>query len=200
MQSVGRFVPQKDKPRCAEYVRRTMPDPRAVSVNRAIFLDRDGTLIEDSGYLFRPDDMVVLPNVVEALALLRRAGFRLIVVTNQSGVARGLYTEDDIDAVHAELVRRLGAFDALYHCPHHEAGTEAPYAIACRCRKPGPEMVERGIAAFDLDPAACHIVGDRDSDLEAGAAVGVRGWKVRSGPSGEGDWDDLLAVAREVTR
>ena len=140
-------------------------DPRAP----ALFLDRDGVLIEDKGYLFRPEDVVWLPGVDEALAAWRAAGFRIIVITNQSGVARGYFDEVAVLRLHAWMNARLGsAIDAFYYCPH---GPDSD----CACRKPRPGMFLQAIAEHQIDPARSLAVGDSARDIEAAAAAGVRG-------------------------
>lgn len=145
----------------------------------AVFLDRDGTVIHDPGYLARPEDVRLLPGAAEAIARLNRAGWPVVMVTNQSGIGRGYYSEEDFRAVQAELERRLSevgaGLEGVHFCPHD------PTVHACRCRKPGRELFERAIAEHDLDPAASWFVGDRLRDV-----VPAAHWKGRA-----------LLVARE---
>ena len=157
----------------------------------AAFLDRDGTLIEDVHHLVRPDQVRVLPGVPDAVRRLREAGYQVIVVTNQAGVARGLFTERDVADVHAHLATLIEV-DAVYHCPHHP-----DFTGACDCRKPAPGLLIRAIAERGLDPRGCFVVGDKRSDVEAGRALGIPGYLVRTGYAEIGDWptyDDLAAV------
>lgn len=163
----------------------------------AVFLDRDGVVIEDSHYLGDPARVRILPGVPEAVASLNRAGWRVVVVTNQSGVARGLFTEPDVEAVHehlAELLCGYGAkIDAFHHCPHHPDGEVEAYRVACACRKPRPGMLRRAADELGLDLAASWMVGDRVTDLQAGAAVGCRTVLVRTG-------NGVLVNAAELDR
>ena len=135
----------------------------------ALFLDRDGVLIADKGYVFRTTDVEWLPGVAEALREARAAGFRIVVVTNQSGVARRLYGEDDVRRLHDWMNAQLGAaIDAFYYCPH---GPDSD----CDCRKPKPGLFLRAISEMDIDPARSLAVGDKPRDVEAARAAGVRG-------------------------
>jgi D-glycero-D-manno-heptose 1,7-bisphosphate phosphatase len=151
----------------------------------AVFLDRDGVVIEDSHYLGHADRIRPLPGAAEAIAGLNRAGWPVVVVTNQSGVARGLFSESDVGAVHArlaEVLREFGArIDAFHYCPHHPEAEVAAYRVECECRKPKSGMLRRAAAELGLDLAASWLVGDRVTDLEAGAAVGCRTVLVRTG-------------------
>jgi D-glycero-D-manno-heptose 1,7-bisphosphate phosphatase len=151
----------------------------------AVFLDRDGTLVEDHGFLDALDRMRLYPWTADALRLVRRAGFAVVVITNQSGVGRGIFDEAFLDAVHAELDTRLargGArIDAYYHCPHHPTEARDAYRQVCRCRKPGPGMIEAACRDLDLDPARSVMVGDRWIDVACGHAAGARSVLVRTG-------------------
>lgn len=151
----------------------------------AVFLDRDGTLIEEVGYLDRPDRVALYPWSVDAIRLLNRAGVRVVVVTNQSGVARGFFTEDVVEEVHRHIASILAAggarIDAYYYCPHHPDGRVAEYARACDCRKPGRGLVDRAAAEFGIDPARSFAVGDRWLDVALARCVGARGILVRTG-------------------
>ena len=151
----------------------------------AIFLDRDGVLIEDSHYLGDRSRVRLVPAAAEAVAALNRAGWAVVVVTNQSGVARGMFSEADVVAVHdhlADLLRGYSArIDAFHHCPHHPDGDVAEYRVACECRKPEAGMLLRAAADLGLDLAASWMIGDRVSDLQAGAAAGCRTALVRTG-------------------
>jgi len=145
---------------------------------RAVLLDRDGTIIEDADYLTDPAQVRLLPGVPEALRALREAGFLLIVVTNQSAIARGWLTEEQLASVHEELDRLLalkGArLDAYYYCPHLPGGEVDRYAVDCRCRKPQPGLLEAAARDWGLDLARCYAVGDSERDVEAGRRAGCR--------------------------
>ncbi len=142
-------------------------------MKKAFFLDRDGVINAEVEYLYKPDETVILPGVVSALRRLREAGFLAIVVTNQSGVARGMYGEADVHAVHERIRELLAAegasVDGFYHCPHHPK-----FSSPCDCRKPQPGMLLAACRDFDIDPARSAMVGDRLSDLAAGRAAGCR--------------------------
>lgn len=141
------------------------------ATNKAVFLDRDGVLNKEVGtYVWEPDKFIVLEGVPESLAQLKQAGYYLIVVTNQAGIAKGLYTTADVQACYAKLQASCNnVLDALYFAPAH------PSVSASLLRKPDSLMLEKGIARFQLDPAQCWMVGDRYRDMEAGIKVGVRG-------------------------
>lgn len=135
----------------------------------AVFFDRDGTLIVDQDYLSDPAGVRMLPGVPQAIRSLKDAGYRVYVVSNQSGVARGYFTEAAVKRVTARLKRLLAAkgakLDGFFHCPHHPKGTVPKYRKSCRCRKPGPGMVEQAAAKHPLDLAHSFIVGDKSDDL-----------------------------------
>lgn len=167
----------------------------------AAFLDRDGVINEDHGYVHRPEEFALLPGVERALKRLRKAGFLLILVTNQSGVARGYFTEEAVSALHDHLAQLLAqqevAFDGIYHCPHHPDGKVARYARHCACRKPQPGMLLQAIADLGIDPARSFIVGDKQSDLEAGEAAGLgAGYLVGT----EADFLDLASVVDALVK
>ena len=155
------------------------------AMNAAVFLDRDGTLIDDIDYLSGFDQIALFPWTVDALRLIARAGYLTVVVTNQSAVARGIVTEDFVRATHAELNRRLergGAhIDAFYFCPHHPDATIEQYRRECRCRKPEPGMLEDAARDLSIDLSRSWMVGDRWIDVAAGNAASVRSVLVRSG-------------------
>ncbi len=144
----------------------------------AVFLDRDGTLIHNHHYCRDPKLVRLLPGVGQALRWLSAGGYRLIVVTNQSGVARGYLTEKELATVHAALRRRLarGAIhlDGIYYCPHHPEGLVPAYARTCTCRKPGPELLVRAASDLGVDLARSWCVGDVLADVEAGNRAGCR--------------------------
>lgn len=149
----------------------------------AVFLDRDHTLIEDPGYLGDPDKVRLLPGVELAVQSLSRAGYLLVVVTNQSGVARGLITVEQVEAVHEEiqqqLSRRAGRIDAFYYCPYHPEGKIEEFRRDSDLRKPKPGMLLQAARELDIDLAGSWMVGDSARDIEAGKAAGVRTVRVR---------------------
>ncbi|MFZ5478903.1 MAG: D-glycero-alpha-D-manno-heptose-1,7-bisphosphate 7-phosphatase [Myxococcota bacterium] len=162
----------------------------------AAFLDRDGTLVEEVNYLARPEQLRLIPGVPEALLRLRAAGYALVLVTNQAGVARGYFGLDDVTRVHEALEAMLGLrFDGVYTCPHHP-----DFTGPCECRKPAPGLLLRAIAELGLDPARSFVVGDKRTDVLAGEPLGVRGYLVRTGHGARegGDWADLAAVTDAV--
>ncbi len=151
----------------------------------AVFLDRDGTLIEERGYLDRLDLIAPFPYTPGALRRLREAGYALVLVTNQAGVARGYFDEAFVRDAHRHLAELLAredlALDGYYYCPHHPDGVVAEYRRACRCRKPGPGMVEQAAADLGLDLARSYVVGDKWLDVELARNAGARGILVRTG-------------------
>ncbi len=153
---------------------------------RAVFLDRDGVLVEDAGLLTRAADFRLLPGVPAALTALKNAGFRLVVVTNQTIVARGLATEQDVVTLNAHLQRLLtqaGAppLDGCYFCPHHPKATLPAYRVDCECRKPKPGLLLRAAQEHGLDLGSSFAVGDRITDIIAGARAGCRTILVQTG-------------------
>ena len=145
---------------------------------RALFLDRDGTLVHRYHYPSRPEHLRLYDGIAGPLALLRQVGFRLVVVTNQSGIARGYFTEADLDRMHAHLRSSLAAqgveLDAFYHCPHHPDGVVEGLDVRCDCRKPAPGMALRAARDLSLDLSRSWFVGDILDDVEAGARAGCR--------------------------
>lgn len=150
------------------------------SVKRAaVFLDRDGTLIRDVKYLCAVEQIEILPGAAAALLLLRAHGFKLVVVTNQSAVARGRLSELALQAIHAELMERLGrdgaVLDAIYYCPHHPTEGLGDFRRTCECRKPKTGMIERAARELDLDPKLSYVVGDKWTDIELAQGAGATG-------------------------
>jgi len=142
----------------------------------AVFLDRDDTLIVDKPYLNDPAGIEFTPNAVAAVRRLNAAGIPAILITNQSGLARGLINAEQLEAVHARLNELLAAggahLDAIYFCPHHKDGVVAAYAIDCDCRKPKPGLLLEAARDFELDLKCCYLVGDKPDDIKAIHAVG----------------------------
>ncbi len=151
----------------------------------AVFLDRDGTMIHDVGYLSRLDQMQWLPGAIEAVKLLNEAGFLVCVVTNQGGIGLGLCDENLVHEVHATMARDLdvagAAVDGWYFCPHHPRATVDALRLDCDCRKPRPGLVLAAQRAHDVDLSASFVVGDKAIDLGLASAVGAQGLLVRTG-------------------
>ena len=145
------------------------------------FLDRDGVLNVDHGYAHRPDQLEWVAGAPEAVRLLNEAGYLVIVVTNQSGVARGLYNEVAVRELHIHMQDILNAqgarIDAFYYCPHHPEGTVKEFAVQCSCRKPGTGMLEQAALEWPIDRSRSFLIGDRDADMAAAAAFQIRGVK-----------------------
>jgi D-glycero-D-manno-heptose 1,7-bisphosphate phosphatase len=163
-----------------------------VSVKRAIFMDRDGTLSHEVGYINHLSRFRLFPYAVDAVRLVNQAGWLAVVVTNQAGVARGYFPESLIGEVHAsvqEAMRAGGArLDGIYYCPHHPTVGEPPYRQDCDCRKPRPGLLHRAAADLGLDLAASVMIGDKLSDVAAGHTVGAAGVLVLTG-YGRGEWE-----------
>ena len=160
--------------------------------NHAIFLDRDGTLNEEAGYITDLAQFRLFDFAAEAVRLVNKAGWRAIVLTNQSGIARDYFTETTLLKIHErmeESLRLQGAeVDAIYYCAHHPDYGSPPYRLDCDCRKPKPGLVERAAKDFDLDLSRCCVIGDRYRDIEAGHAAGARGVMVMTG-FGRGEYE-----------
>ena len=153
-----------------------------------VFFDRDGTLIEDPGYVHRSEDVVLLPGVKDGLRALKQAGYLLIVVTNQSGVAHGLYPESAVHALHAHLNAELGvhaAIDAFYFAPDHPEAALPEYRRVSELRKPGIGMFQQAAAEHRIAAERSYMVGDRDSDLEFGRRAGLQPILVLTGQGRE---------------
>jgi D-glycero-D-manno-heptose 1,7-bisphosphate phosphatase len=151
----------------------------------AVFLDRDGTLIEEVDYLERVEQVALYSWSIDGVRLLNRAGIRVFVVTNQAGVARGYFTESVVADVHRHIDSLLASggarIDAYYYCPHHPEGAVEAYRRSCECRKPGRGLVDRAAREFGIDPSRSFVVGDRWLDIQLARAVGARAVLVRTG-------------------
>jgi D-glycero-D-manno-heptose 1,7-bisphosphate phosphatase len=155
------------------------------SMRRAVFLDRDGTINIEKEYLYQVKDFEFIQGAPEAIRLLNQAGIMAVVATNQSGVARGYYTEDDVENLHRHIAHELecssGAhIDAWLYCPHHPAG-RGSYSLQCDCRKPLPGMLQEAARRYGIDLDNSTMIGDKLADIEAGKAAGCRTILVRTG-------------------
>jgi D-glycero-D-manno-heptose 1,7-bisphosphate phosphatase len=158
--------------------------------NKAIFLDRDGIINKERGdYTFRMEDFVFVDDLVKSLRKFQKNDFKLIIISNQSGIKKGVYTFEDVEILHNHILRfmRLNglAIEEIYYCPHH------PDTGKCICRKPDSLLIEKALARFDIDPAASWFIGDRPRDIESAAKVHVKGTLVESNSS-------LLTVADTI--
>ncbi len=159
--------------------------------NRAVFLDRDGTICEEVGYLDSVERMRLIPRAGEAVRRINARGFKTIVITNQSGVARGYFTEKCLQTLHEELIRQLkeeGAYlDGIYYCPHHPEGEASPYRTICDCRKPATGLLLKAAEELDVDLHASYMIGDHYSDVECAHRAGARGILLLTG-HGQAAW------------
>ena len=185
-------------------------------MRRAVFIDRDGTVVEEAGYLDRLDRLVFFPYAIDAVRLLKRAGYAVVIVTNQAGVGRGIIDEQFVHDTHDVIAARFAgggaAVDAFYYCPHHPEATVPRYRVACDCRKPGAGMLRKAAADLELDLARSVAIGDKWSDVQAGLAAGARSLLVRTGygrsveaspPEGVGEAvvvDNLIAAVASILR
>ncbi len=178
--------------------------PNTEQPRKAVFIDRDGTLIEEVNFLSRVEDLRLFPYTLEALKLLKDAGWLVIVLTNQSGVGRGIFEEDAVHSIHREMQSQLGGIiDAFYFCPHLPCD-------GCTCRKPGLGMIESAMADFAIDLTESWMIGDKKIDVETGKSAGARSALVMTGygRSHSNDLDvtpdvlaeNLLDAVREVLR
>lgn len=164
---------------------------------RAVFIDRDGTLSDEVGYINHPSRFRLLPYAADAIKHLNENGWLAIVTTNQAGVARGYFSEDMIATVHEAMTKDLerdGArLDAIYYCAHHPSVGEPPYRFDCDCRKPKPGLISRAARDFEIDLNGSWMVGDRYSDVELARNAGVKSAFVLSG-YGRGEWEHQRAT------
>jgi D-glycero-D-manno-heptose 1,7-bisphosphate phosphatase len=174
------------------YIRKCILHTANKNLSIAVFLDRDGTIIEDRGYLNHPDLLELIPNASEAIASLNRAGLKTIVVSNQSGVARGYFPESLLAVLHEKMLgllsERGARIDAVYYCPHHPCVGEPPYRRDCECRKPKTGMIGRAANDFSLDIGRSYFIGDKISDMQTAANAGCKSLLVMTG-YGKGEWE-----------
>ena len=147
-------------------------------MNKAIFLDRDGVINKEIGYVFQVENFILTDDIIPSLQKLQAAGFIFIVVTNQSGIAKELYTHEDVTRIHAHMLSLLATHNIkiaeIYYCPHHSD------VEPCTCRKPDSGMLEKGIARFNVDISRSFLIGDKERDIEAAAKAGVRSFHIES--------------------
>lgn len=165
-------------------------------MNRAVFIDRDGTISEEVGYINHASRFRLFSYSAAAIKHLNENGWLAIVITNQAGVARGYFSEDVVQTVHGAMTKELesgGArLDGIYYCAHHPNLGEPPYRFDCDCRKPKPGLISRAAKDFDIDIKASWMVGDRYSDVELARNAGVKSTLVMSG-YGRGEWEHQRA-------
>jgi D-glycero-D-manno-heptose 1,7-bisphosphate phosphatase len=156
-----------------------------VSSSPAVFVDRDGTMIEDVGYLDRVERLMLFPYTIDAIRLLNRGGFKVVVVTSQAGVAHGSVTEEFLGEVHGIITERVaeagGRIDSFYYCPHHPHAAVEQYRTECDCRKPKPGMILNAARDLSLDLSRSFTIGDRWRDIEMGLTAGTKGVLVETG-------------------
>jgi D-glycero-D-manno-heptose 1,7-bisphosphate phosphatase len=179
----------------------------------AVFLDRDGTIIEDTGYVSSPEQVKFLPGAIEAIKMLSDAGYKIIIISNQSGVARGLITEDMLQTIdkliHRTILNGGAHVDGSYYCPHHPEHGVYPYRQACECRKPHTGLIKKAVKEHNLDLARSLMVGDHATDIETAERAGIKSVFVMTGHGEEEKKSlkyqpehfapDLLAAAKWIT-
>ena len=161
---------------------------------KAAFFDRDGVLNADKSYLYKIEDLEWIDGAKEALAYLTQQGYTIFVVTNQSGIARGYYTVDDMNKLHEFMAQQVaaagGKIEKFYYCPHLPEGKIAEYAVECDCRKPKPGLILRAFEEYDIDKDAAFLIGDKPRDVESAEAAGIRGYLFSGG--------NLLNFVKEI--
>ncbi len=161
---------------------------------KAAFFDRDGVLNVDKSYLYKIEDLEWIDGAEEALAYLTKKGYTVFVVTNQSGIARGYYTVDDMNKLHEFMAQQVaaagGKIEKFYYCPHLPEGKIAEYAVECDCRKPKPGLILRAFEEYDIDKEAAFLIGDKTRDVESAEAAGIKGYLFSGG--------NLLNFVKEI--
>src|SRR3989304_6008004 len=185
-----------------------------VKKKKAVFLDVDGTIVVHEPYLSSPDQLKLLPNAAEGIRLFKESGYLVIVITNQSGIARGFFDEERLALIHKKLMRMLGekgiAIDDIYYCPHHTEGVIEQYALDCDCRKPKPKMLLNAARQHNIDLTQSLMIGDSEVDMQAGKNAGCTSILIRNGYTDDTDSNsiagtdyvvrDLLEAARIFTK
>ena len=161
---------------------------------KAAFFDRDGVLNVDKSYLYKIEDLEWIDGTKEALVYLTQKGYTIFVVTNQSGIARGYYTVDDMNKLHEFMAQQVaaagGKIEKFYYCPHLPEGKIAEYAVECDCRKPKPGLILRAFEEYDIDKDAAFLIGDKPRDVESAEAAGIKGYLFSGG--------NLLNFVKEI--
>lgn len=151
-------------------------------MNKAVFFDRDGTINVEKNYLYKIEDFEFISGIPEIIKKYNDEGYKVIVITNQAGIARGYYTEDDMHKLHKHIDKELSKYgahiDAYYYCPHHPTHGKGKYKIECNCRKPKIGMIEKAIFDFDIDCSKSILYGDKPWDIEAGERMGIKSYYV----------------------
>ncbi len=150
----------------------------------AVFLDRDGVLNEERSYIFDAKDLVIYNYAWDCVEKLHKAGYLAIVISNQSGVARGYFTEEDVRAIN-DIVLNETAVDDIFYCPHYAGGSVPEYSIDCECRKPKTGLIDRACQKYDIDLSRSFMIGDRESDIQTGTNAGLTTILVRTGYGAE---------------
>ncbi|MFC1559863.1 D-glycero-beta-D-manno-heptose 1,7-bisphosphate 7-phosphatase [Candidatus Margulisiibacteriota bacterium] len=147
-------------------------------MNKAVFLDRDGTINEDTGYLSHPSELKMIPKSAEAIRHLNEAGFKVFTISNQSGVARGYFSEDMLQSIDKKLQKEVlkggGYIDGIYYCPHHPEHGVHPYKMQCECRKPHNGLIKKAAKKFDIDLGHSYMIGDKLTDIQTGKKSGMK--------------------------
>jgi D-glycero-D-manno-heptose 1,7-bisphosphate phosphatase len=173
-----------------------------LKINTAIFLDRDGTINEEVGHLDKLEKLKIYDNAAEAIRMINQSGMKAVVITNQSGVARGYFTEELVKTTHRiiqDLLKRQGAFiDAFYYCPHHPTEGLEEYVQACSCRKPEPGMLITASRDLNIDLQRSYMVGDILKDIQAGKNAGTKSVLVKSGHGIKALHEDLQQSSQEI--
>jgi D-glycero-D-manno-heptose 1,7-bisphosphate phosphatase len=149
-------------------------------MQKAIFLDRDGVINSDVGhyYIYKVEDFIINKGIINSLKQFQEAGYKLFIISNQGGVAKGIYSCNDVDKVHAYLEAKLKenhiSLQEIYYCPHHDS------VATCECRKPSPYMLNQAIGKYDIDISKSYMIGDSKRDIEAAEAAGVKGIKIEA--------------------
>lgn len=161
---------------------------------KAAFFDRDGVLNVDKSYLYKIEDLEWIDGAKEALAYLTQQGYTIFVVTNQSGIARGYYSVDDMNKLHDFMAQQVaaagGKIEKFYYCPHLPEGKIAEYAVECDCRKPKPGLILRAFEEYDIDKDNAFLIGDKPRDVESAEAAGIKGYLFSGG--------NLLNFVKEI--
>lgn len=169
------------------------PEKKEQTLAKAVFFDRDGTINSDEGhyYIYKPEDFVFNPGVIEGMKRLQEAGYLLFVISNQGGIAKGIYTREDVEKVHAKMLAELAQYGVgitkIYYCPHHES------VKTCVCRKPSPYMVNLAIEEFHIDKQQSFFIGDSSKDMKCAEEAGVKPVKIHKN-------QDLTPIIDQILR